>query len=127
AVAIFESLDAQPDLDETRRAMADIPTAATGAFLGSPVDGDAALVRRIVDAAVTPALLAKEGTTTLLEACDGQAAVIFTQPRPGDVHVVAAAGCDAETARAIAGAAARSIGGTATALLAVEAIGRDGG
>ena len=62
-----------------------MPTAATGAFLGSPVDGDAALVRRIVDAAVTPALLAKEGTTTLLEACDAQAAVIFTQPRPGDV------------------------------------------
>ena len=76
------------------------------------VDGDAALVRRIVDAAVTPALLAKEGTTTLLEACDGQAAVIFTaaaararftsSPRPAATR---------ETARAMAGAAARSAGG----------------
>lgn len=127
AIAIFESLDAQPDLQEARAALAGMPTAATGAFLGSPVDGDAALVRRIVDAAVTPALLSKEGTTTLLEACDGQAAVIFTQPRPGEVHVVAAAGCDAETARAMAGAAARSVGGGPTALLAVEGIGRDGG
>jgi DNA-binding NtrC family response regulator/tetratricopeptide (TPR) repeat protein len=126
AMTIFESLDAQPDLQEARAALAGMPTAATGPFLGSPVDGDAALVRRIVDAAVTPALLAKEGTTTLLEACDGQAAVIFTEPHPGDIHVVAAAGCDAETARAMAGAAARSIGGTAPALLAVEAIGRDG-
>jgi DNA-binding NtrC family response regulator/tetratricopeptide (TPR) repeat protein len=126
ALAIFESLDAQPDLRETRAAMAGMPTAATGAFLGSPVDGDAALVRRIVDAAVTPALLAREGTTTLLEACDGLASVIFTQPRPGEVHVAAAAGCDAETARAMAGAAARSLGGVPAALLAVDSIGRDG-
>ncbi|MEO6237790.1 MAG: sigma 54-interacting transcriptional regulator [Vicinamibacterales bacterium] len=126
ALTIFESLDAKPDLQETRAAMASMPIAATGAFLGSPVDGDAALVRRIVDAAVTPALLAKEGTTTLLEACDGRAAVIFTQPRPGEVQVVAAAGCDGETARAMAGAAARSPGGAGTPLLAVHAIGRDG-
>jgi hydrogenase-4 transcriptional activator len=126
ALAIFESLDAQPDLQDTRAAMAGIPTVATGAFLGSPVDGDAALVRRIVDAAVTPALLAKEGTTTLLEACDGQAAVIFTQPRAGEVHVVASAGCDAETARAMAGAAARSSGRGGAGLLAVHDIGREG-
>ncbi|HEX9367910.1 MAG TPA: sigma 54-interacting transcriptional regulator, partial [Vicinamibacterales bacterium] len=126
ALAIFESLDAQPDLVETRAALADMPTSATGAFLGSPVDGDAALVRRIVDAAVTPALLAREGTTTLLEACDGQAAVIFTKPRPGEVHVVASAGCDAETARAMAGAAARAAGVGVPAMLAVDAIGRDG-
>jgi hydrogenase-4 transcriptional activator len=126
AIAIFESQDARPDLADARAAMAGMPTAATGAFIGSPVDGDAALVRRIVDAAVTPALLAKEGTTTLLEACDGQAAVIFTQPGAGEIHVVAAAGCDAETARAMAGAAARSAGHRSVTLLAVEAIGRDG-
>jgi hydrogenase-4 transcriptional activator len=126
ALAIFESLDAQPDLRETRTAIAEMPTAATGVFLGPHTDGDAALVRRIVDAAVSPALLAKEGTTALLEACDAQAAVIFTQPRPGDIQVVASAGCDAETARTLAGAAARSIGGPSTPLLIVDAIGRAG-
>ena len=125
AIAIFESLDAQPDLREARAALEAIPAVASGAFLGIQVDGDAPLVRRIVDAAVTPALLAKEGTTAVLEACDAQASVIFTEPRPGDVHVVAAAGCDGETARAIAGAAARSLGRPATTLLAIEAIGRD--
>ena len=93
---------------------------------GSPVDGDAALVRRIVDAAVTPALLAREGTTTLLEACDGQAAVIFTQPRPGEVQIVAAAGCDAETARAMAGGGVAIAAARATPLMVVDAIGRDG-
>jgi len=126
ALGIFESLDAQPDLAETRAAMAGMPTSSTGAFLGSPVDGDAALVRRIVDAAVTPALLAREGTTTLVEACDGQAAVIFTQPRPGDIHIIAAAGCDGEAARGLAVAAVRALGNGGTALLAVDGIGRDG-
>ena len=63
--------DARRDLRIARRAAGSrarraprsrrCPTAATGAFLGSPVDGDAALVRRIVDAAVTPALLAQGG------------------------------------------------------------------
>jgi hydrogenase-4 transcriptional activator len=127
ALAIFESLDAGPELRETREAIANTPTAATGAFLGASVDGEAPLVRRIVDAAVTPALLAKEGTTTLLEACDGQAAVIFTQPRPSEVQVIAAAGCDTESARSLAGAALRALGGPAGALLAVEGIGREGG
>jgi hydrogenase-4 transcriptional activator len=126
ALAIFEALGAGPELRETQSAMTGMPAAATGAFLGASVDGDAALVRRIVDAAVTPALLAKEGTTTILEACDGQAAVVFTQPGSGDAQVAAAAGCDAETARALAGAALRSLQGAASPLIAVDAIGRDG-
>jgi hydrogenase-4 transcriptional activator len=126
ALAIFEALNATPEIHETRAAIAGIPSAGTGQFLGGPVDGDSALVRRIVDAAVTPPLLAKEGTTTLLEACDGQAAVIFTRTRSTDLQVIAAAGCDAETARALAGAALRSLGGPAGPLLAVETIGREG-
>ena len=84
-------------------------------------------MRRIVDAAVTPALLAKEGATTLLEACDAQSAIIFRQPRPGEVELIAAAGVDGDTARALAGAAARTIGGSSGGLLAVEAMGRDSG
>jgi DNA-binding NtrC family response regulator/tetratricopeptide (TPR) repeat protein len=124
AVAIFESLDAQPDLAETRAAIAAMPAAGTGAFLGVNADGDAALVRRIVDAAVTPALLAKEGATTLLEGCDAQAAIIFTQPQKGDAHLIAAAGCDAEAARSLARAALRALAGTSSQLI-VEAIGRD--
>src|SRR3954470_1429366 len=125
ALHIFESLDAQPDLKDARTAIASMPSAATGAFLGSHADGDAALVRRIVDAAVTPALLAKEGTTALLEACDAQAAVIFTEPRPADVAIVAAAGCDMETARSLALAAVRARGGPAATMIVVEGVGRD--
>jgi hydrogenase-4 transcriptional activator len=127
AAAIFESLDAQPDLAETRAAMTGMPAAGTGAFLGAHVDGDAALVRRIVDAAVTPALLAKEGATTLLEACDAQAAIIFTVPQKGDAHLIAAAGCDNEAARALARAAARAVDGRPSPLIVIEGIGREAG
>lgn len=126
AIAIFESLDAHPDLQDARNALASVPTVSAGTFLGMGVDGDAALVRRIVDAAVTPLLLAKEGTTALVEACDAQAAVIFTEARPGDVQVVASAGCDPDTARALASAGARSAAASSNLLL-VEAIGRENG
>src|SRR4051812_37474076 len=44
ALAIFASLDAKPDLQETRAALDALPTAAGGAFLGAGADGDAAIV-----------------------------------------------------------------------------------
>jgi len=127
ALAIFESLDAKPEVQEARTAIASIPTSGTGAFLGAHPDGDAAVVRRIVDAAVTPALLATEGATALLEACDAQAAVLFTTPRPGEVAVAAAAGCDADAARALAAAASRGGTGAGSSLIVLESVGRAGG
>ncbi len=126
AIAIFESLDAKPDLEETRAALAEVPSSASGVFLGAGADGDAAIVRRIVDAAVTPALLAKEGATALLEVCDGLAAVVFTRSGRGDVAVLAAAGCDGDSARALATAAARASASSAAPLLVIGAIGQAG-
>ena len=124
AISIFDSLDARPDLAEARTALERIPSVATGGFVGVQMDGDDALVRRIVDAAVTPALLAKEGTTAVLEACDGIASVIYTHAGR-DVRVVSSAGCDPEGARAIAISAARTAP-TSGAPLLIEPIGRDG-
>ena len=126
AMTIFDSLQAEPDLSETRAALGSVPALATGGFVGVQVDGDEALVRRIVDAAVTPALLAKEGTTALLEACDAHAAVIFTQRSPSEIELVAVAGCDADTGLAMAGAASRMLAGGKAPLLVIEPIGRDG-
>ena len=83
--------------------------AATSA---SQMDGDDALVRRIVDAAAMPELLAREGATALLEACDAQAAVLFVQAAGGQIHVLSAAGCDAgRGARAGGGRASRHTAG----------------
>jgi hydrogenase-4 transcriptional activator len=125
AVAIFEALGAEPDLAEAKQALAGPPVASTGGYVGVQMDGEDALVRRIVDAAVMPALLAREGATALLEACDSQAAVIFVQLATGSIRVTSAAGCDAEQARTIAAAAARSLDGGALMFSPIEPLGRD--
>ena len=125
AVAIFEALGASPDLTEARQALADAPTAATGGYVGVQMDGEDALVRRIVDAAVMPALLAREGATAILEACDGQAAALFVCLPSGQIRVAAVSGCDVESGRAMAAAALRSNdGGTGVGPMS-EPLGRD--
>jgi DNA-binding NtrC family response regulator/tetratricopeptide (TPR) repeat protein len=125
AVAIFEALNAAPDLAEARAAAETIPLGAVGGFVGVQMDGDDAIVRRIVDASAMPGLLAREGATALLEACDAQAAVLFVRPPTGPLRVLASAGCDADTARALAGTAARRKAVEVPPLLAFEPIGRD--
>jgi hydrogenase-4 transcriptional activator len=125
ATAIFEALNAAPDLAEARAAAEAAPSGAVGGFVGVQMDGDDAIVRRIVDGSAVPELLAREGATALFEACDAQAAVLFVQVAAGQVRVLAAAGCDADTARALAGAAARRGGERSAPLLVSEPIGRD--
>jgi DNA-binding NtrC family response regulator/tetratricopeptide (TPR) repeat protein len=124
AERLFDSLGAAPELVEARTALAEVPAAGTGRYVGVQVDGDDALVRRIVDAAAIPALLAREGATALLEGCDGQAAVVFVRTRPGQTKVLAAAGVDPESASRLATAALRSLDAPGPPLI-VEGIGRD--
>src|SRR5262249_58990497 len=73
AIAIFESLDADPDVQETRTAVDALPTDAIGGSMGTGVDGDAAIVRRIVDAAVTPALPPRQAAPPIPPAWHGKA------------------------------------------------------
>jgi hydrogenase-4 transcriptional activator len=117
AATIFESLGAAPDLADARAAIRQMPASATGGYVGVQMDGDDALVRRIVDASVMPALLARDGATALLEACDGLASVLYIQSHNGQVHLLGMAGCDAAAARALANATAR---GTARPPLVVS-------
>jgi DNA-binding NtrC family response regulator/tetratricopeptide (TPR) repeat protein len=123
AVAIFEALGAAPDLAEARDALASIPSAATGNYIGVQMDGEDALVRRIVDAAVMPALLAREAATALLEACDALAAVIFVQLPMGPPRIVSSAGCDVEPARMLAVSLMRMVDDGTGSLL--EPVGRE--
>ena len=125
AVAIFEALDAGPDLAEARHALATMSVASTGDYVGVQMDGEDAVVRRLVDAAVMPALLAREGATALLEACDGQAAVIFTELPSGQVRVAASAGCDAEHGRTLGVGVLRSGSGGSGIVPLLESLGRD--
>jgi hydrogenase-4 transcriptional activator len=124
ARVLFDALGAAPELAETRSALDHVPTAGTGGYVGVQVDGDEALVRRVVDAAAMPALLAREAATTLLEACDAQAVVLFVQTAPSQVRVLAAAGVDADNAPRLALSALRSKPATGSALI-LESLGRD--
>jgi hydrogenase-4 transcriptional activator len=121
---IFVSLNAKPDLAETEAVLRRLASPAHGDFVGPQLDGDDAIVRRLVNAAAMPELLEREGAAAILEACDGTAASIFVELPGARLRVVSAAGCDADGARALAAAALRGAHGTFR-LLELEPIGRD--
>lgn len=123
AVGIFTALGALPDLAEAKQTLESIPVAVTGDYIGVQMDGEDALVRRIVDAAVMPALLAREGATALLEACDASAAVLFVEVPVGPLRVISMSGCGPEQARMLAASALRVIDDGRGTL--IEPIGRE--
>ena len=125
AVQIFESLGAERDLTAARDAASEAKEVGTGEYVGSPADADDALVRRLVDAAILPELLARELATAMLEAVTAETAVVFVELPAGDVRVLACAGADLETARTVARLSVT--GGTyVNGTLLVETIGREG-
>ena len=124
ALSIFQQLGASRDVDDTLAAQALLTTVGTGQYLISPADADDAIVRRLVDAAALPELLGRETASALLEAAAADASVVFVHEPGGDVHVIAAAGCEDEAARTLARAAASGLAyGRGT--LVVESLGRN--
>ncbi len=123
AERIFESLGAAPDLSEARAALARTPPTDRQGDGAGAIGEDDAIVRRLVDAAVLPELLVREGATALLEACDALAVVIYVHPSTGQPRVIAASGTDDAGARMLMTAAARSTVGPSPEL-AVEPLGR---
>jgi hydrogenase-4 transcriptional activator len=121
---IFVSLNAKPDLAETEDMLRRPASTGSGDFVGPQLDGDDAIVRRLVNAAAMPELLEREGAAAILEACDGTAASIVVELPGARLRVVSSAGCDADGARALAAAALRGAHG-AFKLLELEPIGRD--
>ena len=125
ASTIFGLLSADRDLKEvgTIRALAD----------GSPrihttdpaTDADEAVVRRLVDAAILPELLAREVAATLLDTLDVDAVVVLVATSGEEARIVASAGCDSEVARALGRAALHGGGEYGAGLLLTESLGRD--
>jgi DNA-binding NtrC family response regulator/tetratricopeptide (TPR) repeat protein len=101
ALDAFAQLGAERDVEDTENARKLLTNVGSGEYLASPTDADDAIVRRIVDAAALPDLLARETALALLEAAAGEGAVILTT-RAGEIQVVAYAGCDLTAARALA-------------------------
>ncbi len=124
AAQVFKALGATRDLEEVQTEMGAAQPPGTGEYVGSPADADDALVRRLVDAAVLPDLLARELAATLLEAVTADMTVVFAELPGGDVRVIAFAGADADAAAAMARLAAQGAAYGAGTLI-VEAIGRE--
>ncbi|MGE0042554.1 MAG: sigma 54-interacting transcriptional regulator [Vicinamibacterales bacterium] len=124
AAQVFKSLGAHRDLEEARAAMASEQTVGTGEYVGSPADADDALVRRLVDAAVLPELLARELSTALVEAASADVATVFAELPGGDVRLIAFSGADADGARTVARLAVQGAAYGAGTLV-LEAIGRE--
>jgi DNA-binding NtrC family response regulator/tetratricopeptide (TPR) repeat protein len=124
AMQVFQSLGATRDLEQVRAAMSSPLPLGTGEYVGSPADADDALVKRLVDAAVLPDLLARELAAAMLEAVSADLAGVFVELPGGDVRVIAYAGADADGARTVARLAVQGAAyGSGT--LIVEHIGRE--
>src|SRR5688572_18307537 len=106
SASVFELLG-ERDLTEVASVRALMNDASAAAPVVSAIDADEAVVRRLVDAAILPELLARETATALLETMEVDASIVFVAPAGGDVRVVAASGCDADVARALARAASQ--------------------
>ena len=124
AADVFKALGATRDLEQVQAAMASAQPPGTGEYVGSPADADDALVRRLVDAAVLPDLLARELAATLLEAVTADATAVFVELPGGDVRLIAHAGSDADHARSLARRALQENGQSGSALI-VEPVGRE--
>jgi hydrogenase-4 transcriptional activator len=106
AGSTFRTLGAQRDLRELETAQALLDEALPVGPVVSFADADEAIIRRLVDAAILPDLLARETTTALLETTGADAVVVFVAGAGGDIRLIAAAGCDSGVARSLARAAA---------------------
>jgi DNA-binding NtrC family response regulator/tetratricopeptide (TPR) repeat protein len=125
AESVLRPLGAQRDLDEITAARRVLETTAASHVSVLPADLDEATVRRLVDAAIFPELLARETATAVLESTDAGAAVVYVVPPGGEPRVVASAGCDAARARDVARAAARGAREHGDEVLVTEPLGKD--
>ena len=125
AQSTFDGLGARRDLEEVERTRTALSATAANVIAALPGDMDDAVVRRLVDAAIMPELLARETATALLEATNADASVVFVAPAGGEVRVLASSGCDTPVARALARAAAQGSHAYGEGMLVTEPLGRD--
>jgi DNA-binding NtrC family response regulator/tetratricopeptide (TPR) repeat protein len=125
ASSMFKTLGAHYDLDAALDARAVLDRSEVAPTSVSRADADEAIVRRLVDAAIFPELIARETATAVLESIEPDAAVVFVSLPGGDVQVLASAGTDIHVATALARAAAHGSAEYGAGLLSTERIGKD--
>jgi DNA-binding NtrC family response regulator/tetratricopeptide (TPR) repeat protein len=125
AESVFKTLGAQRDLDEASAARAVLSRGTAADPTADAADADEAIVRRLVDAAIFPELLARETATALTETLEAENVVVFVAPASGDLRVLAATGADTEAGLAIARAASQGTREHRGNPILMESLGRD--
>jgi DNA-binding NtrC family response regulator/tetratricopeptide (TPR) repeat protein len=123
AGATFAELGAARDARDVEAARDLATQPGTGEFIGTPADADDAVVRRLVDAAALPDLLAREAAAAFLEVTGADAVAIFVRAAD-EPRIIGRAGTDHATAAALVRAAVNgsAVGGTR---LVTEPLGAD--
>jgi DNA-binding NtrC family response regulator/tetratricopeptide (TPR) repeat protein len=124
AADVFQSLGATRDLEQVKALMVTNSALQAAPRVDSPADADDAIVRRLVNAAVLPDLLARELVAALIEALNADAAVVFAHPATGNLRIISHAAIDADGAQAIARLATRG-GSYGSGSVFVETIGQE--
>ena len=125
AESVFKTLGAQRDLDEAAAAREVLAHGSAADSSGDGTDADEAIVRRLVDAAILPELLARETAAALTETLEAESVVVFVAPPGGELRVLAAAGSDQEAAGLVARAASQGTREHRGNPLVLESLGRD--
>jgi DNA-binding NtrC family response regulator/tetratricopeptide (TPR) repeat protein len=125
AEGVFKTLGAQRDLDEATAAREVLSHATAADATAAAADADEAIVRRLVDAAIFPELLARETATALMETLEAESVVVFVAPAAGDLRVLAATGADTEAGLAVARAASQGTREHRGNPILMESLGRD--
>jgi hydrogenase-4 transcriptional activator len=125
AAAVFDAMGAPDALAAWTDAGLRQHGDAVGPYLAAPGEADDVLVRRLVNAAVMPDLLAIETASAFSEAVGGDGAAVVLRTPSGEIRAVSSAGCDGDAAAALARSALQgaSFGGGE---FMIEPLGHDG-
>jgi DNA-binding NtrC family response regulator/tetratricopeptide (TPR) repeat protein len=124
AETVFRSLGARRDLDEVAQARAlldELPRVETH---GGRMEADDAVVRRLVEAAIMPELLARETAAALVESLAADAAIVGLTTDAGEPRLLGSAGCDRQTATELAEAVVAGRGQMGERPILRESLGR---
>jgi hydrogenase-4 transcriptional activator len=124
-VPVFTTLGATRDLQAADAIRSLLETPEQSPPLTRVTDADDENVRRLVDAAILPPLLAAETAATLVESTPLAAAVVFTVAAEGPLDVLASAGCDEDVGKALARVAVEGHARYGGDWLVLEPLGRE--
>ncbi len=124
AESVFTGLGARRDLEDVAHARASLDELARIDPGSVRMEADDAVVRRLVDAAIMPELLARETAAALLESLPGDAAIVGVTAAGGEARILGSAGCDRATAQALADAVVGGRGELGDRPILRESLGR---